>query len=357
MKTFRRLSIAQQTAQHLRDGIRLGRWKGRLPGVVRLSQELGVSTHTLRASLRLIEKEGLVELSQDKRSRHVAAKAPRDKDTFRIGLLLNEPLADENAKVQQLIQEVRHRLEKSDLHVFFSTETLKSLHHDRARVARYVLSEEANAWIVFGGSKPVIEWFAEQPFPALAIFGRSNEVPIASVAPDMATAARAATKHLLQLGHRRIVNLCRKPRRLPQPGQPEQAFLDELKAAGVAAGDFNLPDWTETPQGLHDLLSSLFRVTPPTALIINEVPLYMAVQQFLAQKQLRVPEDVSLIADNADPTFAWFLPSVAHISWSPEPIVRRTLRWATSAQRGRADRSQIRYPAEFIAGGTTAKAR
>jgi DNA-binding LacI/PurR family transcriptional regulator len=98
-------------------------------------------------------------------------------------------------------------------------------------------------------------------------------------------------------------------------------------------------------------------VTPPTALIINEVPLYMAVQQFLAQKQLRVPEDVSLIADNADPTFAWFLPSVAHISWSPEPIVRRTLRWATSAQRGRADRSQIRYPAEFITGGTTAKAR
>lgn len=76
MKTFRRLSIAQQTAQHLRDGIRQGRWKGRLPGVVRLSQELGVSTHTLRASLRLIEKEGLVELSQDKRSRHVAAKAP-----------------------------------------------------------------------------------------------------------------------------------------------------------------------------------------------------------------------------------------------------------------------------------------
>ena len=198
MKTFRRLSIAQQTAQHLRDGIRQGRWKGRLPGVVRLSQELGVSTHTLRASLRLIEKEGLVELSQDKRSRHVAAKAPRAKDTFRIGLLLNEPLADENAKVQQLIQEVRHRLEKSDLHVFFSTETLKSLHHDRARVARYVLSEEANAWIVFGGSKPVIEWFAEQPFPALAIFGRSNEVPIASVAPDMATAATAATKHLLQ---------------------------------------------------------------------------------------------------------------------------------------------------------------
>jgi DNA-binding LacI/PurR family transcriptional regulator len=203
----------------------------------------------------------------------------------------------------------------------------------------------------------VIEWFAEQPFPALAIFGRSNEVPIASVAPDMATAATAATKHLLQLGHRRIVNLCRKPRRLPQPGQPEQAFLDELKAAGIAAGDFNLPDWTETPQGLHDLLSSLFRVTPPTALIINEVPLYMAVQQFLAQKQLRVPEEVSLIADNADPTFAWFQPSVAHISWSPEPIVRRTLRWATSAQRGRADRSQIRYPAEFIAGGTTAKAR
>ena len=82
---LRRLSVVEQTAVHLREGLRAGQWRGQLPGVVRLSAELGVSTHTLRAALLTIEAEGLIRMSEDRRSRHVpervsqlaVAKLPR----------------------------------------------------------------------------------------------------------------------------------------------------------------------------------------------------------------------------------------------------------------------------------------
>ena len=45
MHPIRRLSLAEQTAAHLREGLRRGRWRGTLPGLVRLAAELDVSTY------------------------------------------------------------------------------------------------------------------------------------------------------------------------------------------------------------------------------------------------------------------------------------------------------------------------
>ena len=90
---LRRLSIAAQTAVHLREGLREGRWRGQLPGVIRLAAELGVSTHTLRAALRTVEAEGLVALSEDGRSRQVPESPARRKRPLRIGILLYPALA------------------------------------------------------------------------------------------------------------------------------------------------------------------------------------------------------------------------------------------------------------------------
>ncbi len=43
MHPIRRLSLAEQTAAHLREGLLAGRWRGTLPGVARLAAELDVS--------------------------------------------------------------------------------------------------------------------------------------------------------------------------------------------------------------------------------------------------------------------------------------------------------------------------
>lgn len=63
------------------------------------------------------------------------------------------------------------------------------------------------------------------------------------------------------------------------------------------------------------LLESLFGVTPPTALILDEAFLYNAAFHYLPKRSLRVPEDVSLVCTDDNPDFTWCEPSVAHIRW------------------------------------------
>ena len=55
-----------------------------------------------------------------------------------------------------------------------------------------------------------------------------------------------------------------------------QTILDELESARIRTNEYNLPDWEETNAGFHDCLEKLFKVTPPTALIIDETPFFVA---------------------------------------------------------------------------------
>ncbi|MCE9611448.1 MAG: substrate-binding domain-containing protein, partial [Chthoniobacter sp.] len=73
---------------------------------------------------------------------------------------------------------------------------------------------------------------------------------------------------------------------------------------------------------------------------------------FLADRRLRVPEQVSIIATDRDPCFQWSQPPVAHITWRVEPLIRRIVQWATALSQQRTDLRQVTFPAEFIPGGT-----
>lgn len=186
----------------------------------------------------------------------------------------------------------------------------------------------------------------------MAMFGRRRGLPLASVGPDKTPAYREATRRLVALGHRRIVWLTRRIRRLPKPGEAEQAFLEELAAHGITPGSYNLPDWEETTDGLHACLDSLFRTTPPTAIIGDEPPFYLAAQHYISSRGLSVPGDVSLACTDGDPYFDWCQPSVAHIRWDHHLLVRRIVKWAGNVSRGRGDKRHAFIKAEFIPGGT-----
>lgn len=206
--------------------------------------------------------------------------------------------------------------------------------------------------MISSGSREALEWFAAQARPAFALFGRRRGLPIAAAGPNKVSAFATVARELHQRGHRRIVLLARKMRRLPGPGLPERAFLKELKSHGQTMGAYNLPDWEDNKEGFQALLDSLFRVTPPTALMIDEAYQLVAVQQFLNQRGIRAPDDVSLVCSDADPTFVWCQPSIAHIHWDSRPVVRRIVRWASNVSHGRKDIRQSLTKAEFVAGGT-----
>jgi DNA-binding LacI/PurR family transcriptional regulator len=116
--------------------------------------------------------------------------------------------------------------------------------------------------------------------------------------------------------------------------------------------DYNILCWEGGFKGFYSRLDALFAHTPPTAIILYSATQYVATLQFLTHRGLRVPQDVSLVCYANDPYFDRFQPSVAHVSWNSNLMVRRIVRWASNISQGKEDIRQRRIKTEFIEGGT-----
>jgi DNA-binding LacI/PurR family transcriptional regulator len=348
MNPIRILSASAQVAAHLREELACGRWTGSIPGVNWFARELGVNRKTVVAALIQLEKEGVLSNEGQGRKRRILSPDGEFARPMRIGILDFDPLP----LTAGYLIELQHLLAGAGHTAFLASKSLSELDMDVGRVSRFVQQNTADAWVVAAGSRDVLLWFCEHGIPAFALFGRRDGLPIAATGPNKPPVVAAAANRLMDLGHRRIVLIAHRVRRIPKPGRSERAFLDAIHARGIPVSEYNLPDWEPTVDGLHEMLGSLFRVTPPTAMIVDEAPLFAAVQQFLAARGLRVPHQVSLICTDAHPTFAWCKPAISHIRWDTGPVVRRIVRWAANISQGKVDISQSLTPAEFVEGGT-----
>lgn len=348
MSEFRVLSASEQVAEHLRERLSRGIWTGTMPGGERLSRQLGVGRMTIEAALGQLEKEGLLKPQGVGRRRRIMLRDDHAPPGLRVRILIYQ----KSDRQSYYIVDLLHRLRMAGHDAELVNPSLLDLKMDPARVQRLVEKTKADAWIIGSGSRTVLEWFAAQAIPTFALAGRRRHLQIAGGGPDKLEALRHLLQRLVDLGHRRIVILARKDRREPRPATFEQAFLDGLKGYGISTGLYNLPAWDESPGGLQRRLDCLFTHTPPTALFIEEMPLFVATHQHLAIRGILAPRDVSLICDDPDPAFTWCQPSISHIHWDARPLVNRILRWSENVARGKDDRRQTSSKATFVEGGT-----
>ena len=348
------LSASEQVAAHLRNEMLQGSLSGTMPGANRLATELGINHKTVETAMRQLEQEGLlVSLGRGIPRRIELPPGTKTEVSMKIAFLDY----DDQDKQEDYMIHLQHRLAKAGHHAFYHALSLATLGMKVSRVRKIVKSTKADAWVVGAGSSEVLQWLSEQPVPAFALFGRMHGLPMAGTKPDKATPIADATRQLIALGHRRISLLAQTGRRLPEPGHSERVFLKELESHGIPSGPYNLPNWDDNIEGFHQALEALFQATPPTALILDEAHLLIAAQQFLLNRGLRVPQDVSLICTDNDPHFDWCKPSIAHIHWDTRPVINRVVKWADNVSRGKKDISQELTLAEFIVGGTIGVAK
>jgi DNA-binding LacI/PurR family transcriptional regulator len=184
------------------------------------------------------------------------------------------------------------------------------------------------------------------------MYGRVGGLPIAAAVSVMTTGQTAAVRRLIELGHKRIVMFAREERRKPKLSRAEQDFIDELEAAGITTGEYNVPDWEESREGLNRRLDELFKYSSPTAIIFQEAALFIAARLHLADRGFVAPRDVSLVVAEHDRSFDWCDPVVSQIFLDYRPVVRRVVLWAKNIARGKVDHKQIGTESEFIEGGT-----
>lgn len=350
MSQFHSLSAVEQVVEHLRKELYKGAWHGTMPGGDKLAKELAIGRNTVEVALQQLEKEGLLVGQGARRRRLIVLPDAGLRSTEqRVAILAYEKF---NRNLDYMV-DLRHSLVEAGHVASFASKTMTDLGMDVQRIRRLVVASEADAWVVVGAPRNVLEWFSTYPVPAFALFGRRSRVNIAATGPDHAPAMRTAVQRLIALEHARIVVL---QRRATEPATGTRAAIDEMKKHGLPTSSYNLPVWEDSPESFRRVLDELFRVTPPTALIIDEAFLFHAAKEHLAHKGILAPEQISLICIDGDPTFEWCEPSVAHIQWYSRPWVHRIVRWANDVSRGEDDRRQSITKAKFVDGGTVGRA-
>ena len=319
-----------------------------MPGIKYLVQTLGVNSRALTDAMKQLEKEGLLIGQGPRRQRLIVLPKNHKRPSLHIKLLLYEPYS----QLVDYLLDLMHRLRELGHIVSIASKTQMDIGMNTSKLERYVKKTNADAWIIMSGSKHVLQWFSEHKIPTFAIFGRMNQLQIAGAKLAKKEALIIAINRLYALGHRRMVMLCHEDRRKPHPGAHEQVFLDELESLGIKTSTYNLPDFSSNSANFHQMLQTLFLHTPPTALLVDTSQLFNAAHQFLAQQKLRVPQDVSMLCADPDPSFEWSSPEITHIQWSPDPVIRHILRWAKNISQKKMDIRQKINPAKFIEAGT-----
>ena len=348
MKNFKIRSSSAQLADFLRDEICSGCLGSVMPGETWLTSNLRVGRNIVREAMKKLEKEGLLIPQGRGRPRLIRRNLDGLPASFRVTLLLYSHSGLHKEDAQRLLR----RLGEAGYQVEVASKTLVDLKMDVGRVARMVGEVETDAWIIFAGPRDILEWFAGQATPCFALYGRFPARPMAGTGPGRIPAYQNAIRRLVELGHRRIVFLLPDAMRKPTPSRLLEQILAELDELGIPTGDYTCPEWKQTPEGLRQCLENLFRVTPPSALFIEQPREFHAVQQYLTQRGIIAPRDISLVCTENDPDFEWSFPLISHFDWSLRTTINRVARWVSHVSRGEQDLRSGFTPAKFVEGGT-----
>jgi len=359
MQAIARPTLSEHAAQHLREGFRSGRWQGTLPGVRQLAKEFGLSRDVVCEALRIVEAEGFIIHCGAGKSRRVAASR-RDsaRRTLRVGTLLPSPLEQDNAHTHELMSGIRQAIESLGHVAFIAPKCSVQLGGKPARIRRHLEECKADAWIIYSAERKVLEMALRLSVPVFALGGFSEGLPLPGSRTDLTAPMEAAVDLLVKQGHRQIVLICPPKWRSPRLNHAAAAFVSRLRTHSIRADvSYHVPDWRHTPAGLDELLHALFFATPPTALLIMEPECIGPAMVFLAERGLRVPENVSLINLLPDPMQSFYRLALAHFDWPVQPHVNNVARWVRSIARNQADQHFTTISPEFVTGETTGQVR
>ena len=349
VRPFRYQSAAEQLAAHLRREIADGQLSGSMPGILRLAKELEVSVKTLLEAQAQLEREGLLLPQGRGRASRIAGPKEPAAGGLKIGILAYSATDRDD---EPLLRDIVHKLQQTGHTPEVMSKSLWDLGMDTGRVARYVQKNNKDAWIVAAGSRDILHWFSDQSIPVFALHGVMKDLPVAGLRIDKESAMREAVRLLVRWGHHRIVMLAREDHRKPVPGHFELAFLNELEAQGITTSSYHLPDWQENKADFHRCLGSLFQHTPPSALFISGLEVFVTAQLHLARRGILAPQHVSLICHDPPVFLDWCEPEISHIHFDHKSWPAEIARWANQIQAGKSDLRQRVVHAGFAQGGT-----
>ncbi len=144
------------------------------------------------------------------------------------------------------------------------------------------------------------------PFVAVAASARRSP---SIVSIDQYRGARAAVRHLVEQGHTRILHIA-GPERSPDAIDRERGWRDELAAHRLVAVEPGHGDWS--PASGYDFGRSL-ELADATALFVANDHMAIGVLSALRERDLSVPDDVSVVGFDDLPESGFLIPSLTTV--------------------------------------------
>jgi len=303
------VSLHLQLHNQLRQLILSGRWSygSRIPSETQFAEHLKLSRSTVRLALQLAEIEGLIErragrgtfvayLPSKEGKNRLIAFITSDFDAENHLFILNGAESEAKARGYQLVFSKAKDLQEE-------TDILKGLEENNA--AGIIL------WAHAIHSHPNSTWgVAPSHMPVVLVDRKIEGVEWDCVTSDNYGGAQALMRHLIELGHQRVVFLTHHEMLISTVKERYQAYHDVLQEAGLMPLEPWLIDQPGKEPGVREVLRSaadsrgpylqkikeyMSNAQPrPTAIFaVND---YVAILAMRAMKSLglHIPDDISL---------------------------------------------------------------
>ena len=350
-----------QIVQQLRDRIQNGEYppNTRIPTENELSVSMGVSRPTVRQALNLLEQEG--RLTRVKGSGTYVSYAPeKDKEERpRIGLILSYFSDYLFPQVYEGIESVL-REEGYEISVSVTRNRL----NDEAMYLKGMLGRNVSGLIIEGTRSsfpnPNLRLYKEirrRNIPTLFIHNHYQNETFDSVEMSDARAGYELTRILIQNGHTRIGGIFKYDDW--QGIERYRGFIECLSDFGI---DFQ-EDWIRwySTRDMEEKLSKkglqrMYRRTKDcTAMILYNDEVAGSYMDFLKDRGLRVPEDISLVSfDDAGPAQEGDLTilSVIHPKYNLGRLTARNLLRMIEDPDWQEKKYSYRFPVMFNNGNS-----
>ncbi len=196
--------------------------------------------------------------------------------------------------------------------------TKEQVHHEKEQqdvISRILHSNLASGLLaVFPGpSTRYLTELYEKGFPVVIIDDREEPTCVPWVSADNRVGARAATRYLLQMGHRRIAYI----QGLPEYKAAQERYFgycDALHEAGLAPDPELVQQGDFTPTSGYEIAERLCTMANrPTAIFASNDQVAYDVLAIADKHGLRVPDDLSVVGFDDIPPSAYLRPSLTTV--------------------------------------------
>lgn len=361
----RRPSLVGQVAEILRKGLKCGEWAQRLPAERFLSRQLQVSRPTLRAALKLLCREGLVEMKHGQRtqirspSRSRITRRISGGISRRIGVLSCQHPESFSSSSGDFFRHLELQLRVAGFEMNWYVELNADSRGAHQRLGNLLSRSSHAGWLLVACPSQIQRLFKKAGVPALILGTCHPGIHLPCIDVDYQAVCRHAAQTFLGYGHQRIVMLAPKGQ-LAGDLVGQQAFEQVLSSHSQA--QLKPPFVVRHDGTVDDILRTLDRLFrsqhPPTALFIC-LPLHaLTVATGLLGKGFRLPADVSIICRDTDDFLRNMIPPLSCYVCDTDVFVNRHVRAVIQlVNAGTLASKSVLIMPEFIKGATLAHPR